>query len=175
MLWGQGHSYSLFKLLWSGRARLISVSGDGECSTSMMGWYFSVTQGINLASLGRYWSQRWDNPYLGRKTHHFLMQPVIGILLRMQEKGWMLLRRVFLCKLQSRTIWADLYICIGSQSPCWALTDSPVVSYHVEDLVASRQQREANKVKPIVVLSAATSEWKGRGTHTFSATLAVTK
>lgn len=82
----------------------------------MVGWYCSDTQGINLASLGPHWSQRWDNLYLGRKIHHFSTQPVIGILLLLQEKGWMLLRMGFLCKLQSRAISADLCPCISSRA-----------------------------------------------------------
>lgn len=123
-LWGQGHNYSLFRFLWSAIARLISVSDDGECSSSMMVWYFSDPQGINLTSLGPHWRQRWDTLYLGRKTHCFLMQPVTGILLlqsRKQEKRCMLLGMGFHCKLQSRTIWADLCTCINFQSPRWAL------------------------------------------------------
>lgn len=118
---GQGYNCSLLKFVWSVWARLISVSDDGECSISIMGCSFSDTQGINLISLGPYRSQRWDNLYLERKTKHFLMQPVIGILLLLQEKGWVLLRVGFLCKLQSRTIWVDLRCCFSSQSPHWTL------------------------------------------------------
>lgn len=44
-LWGQGYNHSLLKFLWSVQARLISVSDDGKCSTSIMLCFFLIPKG----------------------------------------------------------------------------------------------------------------------------------